>query len=954
MIDISFFKNRFLTFSVLFIVLLFNSITPVSAQADTFDDFVGFLKDVEDEIGMPLDQMGVPFNATQLKQSKGVITCLSNANGDTYETAICIDDFHDTSTGQQLSEQADLPSWLWDVVDSYILYMEKDYTGLAWSLGEAVVCAVINVWTGTDICGLIKELAQLAEDVLDIGKVLIEWLGKLGEAVVGAIKDAACAIGLGGCDDSPPIPPEVVLYKMMAPEIEAGLNKREEKYSGAFNSFLADLKSRVLKKANAEIKIFNDQVASTWIPQLDYYTQADVDKAGIRFIDTVNVRWSNDIIQRVDGERHIRIKAYANPANIDSLSRQVLDKYIPGGSDFKWMLIDKCTSDFKYDFGYDHIDRWKNMSLAVENIRAMQDSVQSNRELCTSFYDQNKTAFTDSAIRYVQNKVKCVDTGKDLFCYSLTAYDRCVAVMSSLDMEDICRVNMTNASMEAKKKIESMFRQKGSRFYKLPIQKQNNTLTEIPHSQAATAILPVSQEPLIFTCYRPTHLYFFNLFYQSLYGQLPQKILKPELQEDTSYHQLKIAVENAVKVINTGQYSGPDCTVITTVDPLLLETSDPQCFQDLQEKDPSFGFQAPSKKTGFSYSQKKMHLSIDGLETPTIFFDRAGFWGNQIKEKTRKTAITADSIRIEKIHPLDPITRTRLNRNSLRQNALSQVQTTAGSQLKKNVSQAIKTGSGQKVMSGSLPPGSKIPEIFSLKMSFRTQEPVRIKIRAASKPKVLFELRYRSAKGRPYRPVKNITHTFKRQGKMTILTLSPRMKGEYQIRIRANHTSPWGEWHTFRVTGRPARGLSMVSINPQPEPPGKLSVSERPGKKTIPIIREPHSNQTFLLTGKNISINARIAHIPKGKLAVKLQYKKRGHFTDVPLRIHKRHDLQGTILKFTLDRTGSYRLKVKLTNPGSQWTKWTVFKIDKKARIHMKNKRPGTAFQSTTLKPSFK
>ncbi|BCL61244.1 hypothetical protein DGMP_19370 [Desulfomarina profundi] len=954
MTELTFFKSKFMTLTIVFIVLLFNSTTPVPVQADDFDDFIGFLKDVEDETGMPLDKMGVPFNATQLEQSKGVITCLSNANGDTYETAVCIDDFHDTSAGQQLAEQADLPSWVWDVIDSYILYMEKDYMGLAWSLGEAVVCAVINVWTGTDICGLIEELAQLAEDVLDIGKVLIEWLGELGEAVVGAIKDAACAIGIGGCDDSPPIPPEVVLYEMMAPEIQAGLDKREEKYSGAFAAFLADLKNRVLGKVNAEIKNFNDQVSSTWIPQLDYYTQADVDKAGARFVDTVNVRWSNDIIQRVDKERHNRIKIYGNPANIDSLTREVLNKYIPEGSDFKWMLIDECTSDFKNDFGYDHIDRWKIMHLAVENIGIMQDSVQSNRELCTTFYDQNKTAFTASAIGYVQDKVNCVDTGKDLFCYSLTAYDKCVTVMGAFNRKDICRINMTNASLEAKKKIEAMFRQDGSRFYKLPIREQNNTLSEMQHSQAATAILPASQEPLIFTCYRPTHLYFFNLFYQALYGGLPQKLLKPELQEGTTYHQLKIAVENAVKQINKRQYPEINCTVMATVDPLLLEVIDPLCFQNLQDKNPSFDFQAPSKKPGFSYSQKKLNLSIDGLETPTIFIDMAGYWGNLIKNKIRKTEITADSIRIEKIHPLDPVTRNKLDRNSLRQNTLSGLQASAtGAQLKKNVNQAIRTGSNQKAMSGTLPSDSKIPVFFSLKTSFRAHQPVRFKIQTTSKRKVLFELRHRSGKGRQYRPVKNIAHTFKQQGTMAILTLSPGMGGEFQIRIRANRTSPWGKWHTFRVVGKPTRG-SEVSINPQPEPPGKPSVSKQLVKKTLPVIKEPHNNQTFLFSGRNVSINSRIAHAPGVKLVVKLQHKKRGHFIDVPLQINKRHDRQGTLLNFTLDLTGSYRLKVKLSDPGAQWTRWTVFNIDKKARARLKNKRPGTHFQPTPLKPSFK
>ncbi|WP_457577113.1 hypothetical protein [Desulfomarina sp.] len=953
MTDITFFKSKFFTLFVLLIVLLFNSTTPAPVQADTFDDFISFLKKVENETGVPLDELGVPFNATQLEQSKGIVTCLSNANGNTYETAVCVDDFHDTSTGQQISQQADLPSWVWDIVDSYILYMEKDYMGLAWSLGETVVCAVIHVWTGEDICKLIEELVQLAEDVLDIGKVLVEWLGELGEAVVGAIKDAACAIGIGGCEDSPPVPPEVVLYKMMVPEIQAGLNKREEKYSAAFISFLADLKSRVLKRVNAEIKSFNDQVSSTWFPQLDYYTQADADKAGARFVDTVNVRWSNDIIQRVDGERHARIKTYENPANIDSLSRQVLDKYIPGGSGFKWMLIDKCTSDFKNNFGYDHIDRWKNMHLAVENIQTMQDSVQSNRELCTTFYDQNKTALMDSAINYVQDKAKCVDTGNDLFCYSLDAYDACLTMMRALGIDNICRINMTNASQEAKKKIEAMFRKAGSRFYKLAVQQQSTSLSRTPHSQAVGGILPADDKPLIFTCYRPTHLHFFNQFYQSHYGQLPQVILTPKLQEDPAYHQLKTAVENAKITINTGAYGGTDCTVRATIDPLLLEASDPQCFQNLKEKDLKFGFEFPSKKPGFSYSPKKITPSIDGQETPTIFFDLAGFWDNLTKEKIRKTEITADTISIEKLNPLDPITRNRFDRNSIRKNAFSRIKTaTEGAQLKKNVNEAIKTGSGQKVMSGSLPSGSRVPQILSLKMSFRAQQPVRIKIRATSKRKIQFELRHRSAKGRPYRPVKNIAHTFKQQETMVILTLSPGMEGEFQLRIRADRTSPWGKWHTFRVIGKAPHG-SMVTINPQPEPPGKQSVSKRLNRKAIPVIREPHHNQTYLLTGRNISISARINHIPEGKLAVKLQYKKRAHFTDIPLRIHKQRYRQGTILKFTCDQTGLYRLKVKLTTPGSQWTKWTVFKIDKKVKTHLRNKQPGTGFQTTTIKPSF-
>ena len=247
--------------------------------------------------------------------------------------------------------------------------------------------------------------------------------------------------------------------------------------------------------------------------------------------------------------------------------------------------------------------------------------------------------------------------------------------------------------------------------------------------------------------------------------------------------------------------------------------------------------------------------------------------------------------------------------------------------------------------------------------SFRPGTPIAISIKNTPFSRVPFELRYRPAPGKAYQMVKHPKHSFKRINGVTSLRLELKQPGEYQLRFRANHKAPWTNWSSFQIMKNPAKAAALAQkmrvtpvtarmINPQPEPPGKVrrhQVHKTAGKEkkhpnTVasfspaatarnihiapPKIERPRNGQKFLLTGKNVQVQAQITYAGKQKIQVELQRQTGHRFSAIHPRMSFTKSHATTTATISLQQTGSYRLRVR-AGSNARWSGWTTFTVDK-------------------------
>lgn len=678
-----------------FWMALSSVLLPATVEAGDFDRFIGFVEELE---GLAQDAgVSLPISSQQARDVKGLVLCLENAGNNDVQIALCIDQFHATGAGSGISQQTGIPSWVWDMLDCYIYYRTGDYWSLAYKLGEAAVCLVLQVVTGgSDICGLIEELIKLANAVWDAANAIAQFFVSVGEAAYGVVKDVGCALGLGGCDDGPSSPPEAWVYALVfSNRLADGLAAREALDAAAFDHVVNQLKQNALHKPEPILSappppdLFGSQKMIYGM-----FTPGSVEKAADIYIYNVNIQWTADIASRVLAARSQTLNGYNTPQHLDQLAHMVLQSYTPrSGWNPQVPIINRCAEDLRIAGGYVHVDRWLQMNPVSKlgpQADQLRPTVKSNYELAGSFYNLIKN---DLAVRVRQYVIShyCQDLGGKLVAQTLDKHRNSLELLKPFHLESQCYANTNTCGIEARNLIIQEFKKKGTRYYGEPALAQVGFVNQT-----------VSFNPLVFTCYRPTHEHYFDHYYNTHFGDLPRKLLERVLKEEPAYMTLKAQVKAAVDQLN----SPKDYIAygIAGVDPLLVTAASFEDLAEAESTNTSFNFGPPSTKPGFEYSQKNFQQpTIDGRDTPLMYFDTVG----SLSSKVKALAKMKTKEKLDFIDPTDPITE-----NGSVQMVTNPVENQLAVKVDKLSPQTqvgqvdIQSGGGAtQPMSGTLPPG---------------------------------------------------------------------------------------------------------------------------------------------------------------------------------------------------------------------------------------------------------
>ena len=688
--------------------VLITLLSPVSAQADSYDTFVGFIEDVEDKSqgAFKLENTPLEISTEELREYKTIVNCLQDADNDV-AVAICVDMFNETSAGQKITAEAGIPSYVDNIIDAYIMYRTHDWWGLAKELGGIAVCIVLHVATGVDACGLIQALVDAANALWDAANAVWDWAKDIGGAAWDAVSGAYCDIVGWGCDDEPDTPAFVVVYNLaFHPRVKEGITAREEVDGNAYYNLVESIKKDALHKPDPIFPGASATVAS-WFAG-SFYPQS-VDQASQVYQNNVDVQWSNDILNRVVPERRQQMDAYGNPLNYLVLANLMLQDYekSPAAWNARRAIEQRCTDQFKNNFGYVHIDRWLYASISDPNIQKLKSDVPSNGKLCSQFFDINRNEFGQRARDYIVSKEICRDAGAELACSTVDDYKRCAQLLTPFGTQEHCKMTY-QAAAAVKAEIIEAFKQKGSRFYgSQGGQMQGIQLQGTAAKSISTASLNVQNldmiltQPLEFVCFRPSHAFYFDRFYEK-YANLPQQLLKKVLKVDPPYTTLVQAVKNAVDKINTTPaYMGMVVGVADPGrDPLVVATGTMNDVDTLKAANEDFGFEAPSTQPGFAFaSYTAFPDAIDGQDTPVIFHDLA----TKIKDSLKKDRLKVNPNVID--GKIDPITKPGFNQNIKQSVTTPQSVQVFKQQGIKNA--ALPQTAPTQPMSGTLPPGQQ-------------------------------------------------------------------------------------------------------------------------------------------------------------------------------------------------------------------------------------------------------
>lgn len=614
--------KRFLRSGLIYTLILSLCLTavPKPVQASPLDPFISFLEQVEGIVGPGK----LPFSSQQVRDVEGVIECLGNA-GNQVDVAICIDQFHDTASGQSAGGTIGIPDWVYQLLDCYIMYESHQYYDLALTLGEAAFCAVLSLTVSggsVNVCGLLEELVELAGTLWDAGKALVEWASSVGGDVYDAIKGAACGatFGLVGCDDEPETPPEVWVYTyIFDPKLAEGVAARKSQDQYAFDHLVDQL------RANAAA---NPPVYSIPLP-IDPYGMFEqvignacakpwaVDRAVKVFTATVNTMWTADLGQNVLPLRSERFNQYNNPTNVNFLTLEALQSFKLGQNwDPRTPVVKSCEQRFVNEYKFAPIDRWLGMVNELgPDAQKLKPAVQTNYALCNSFWELRKNDFASAVYDYIQQKY-CGSFGNGLMCSSVDKYRTCTGLLKPFGDNDKCGINTLTAGKEAADKVMQEITKLGTAF---------PNWQRIPPEST----FGLSGQPYKLVGHRPTHAYYCETIYQNYFRDIPTRLLSCSQNPDTAYKELVAAVNQAVVQINQ---QGASCQSGLFIDPLAVLAATPGTVNELQQENRNFGFKPPSLKPGFDYSTLGLPESVDGLKTPLIFYDLPGKLENMAKE----------------------------------------------------------------------------------------------------------------------------------------------------------------------------------------------------------------------------------------------------------------------------------------------------------------------------------
>lgn len=580
---------------------------PQQASADSFDKMITIL-----------DLIAPTFKGIKVQDiasSKAYINCLVNADND-IDVAVCTDNFQNTALGQMAASEAGIPSWFWDLLDLYIDIRTGDIWGAVEHLGSAAVCIVAQVLAeGYDVCGLIDELAELGDTLLDAAAAVGEFLADAGEALADAASAVGCAIGLGGCDK--PTPPEVRVYQwVFAPRIADAIVARTMVNPNAYTSLFTQLKENARHNPaiySVPSKTVTMGPVSMVVPPITTFSVAAVDIAAGAFDTAVEANWSSYVVSTALGELSSQRNGYNNPNQLRFLVNnatadfETLQRSNPGlriDQKLPELIVERCTKEFSETRKFAHVDRW----IASHQAQSMQlGNPKTNRDWCSQLWDQNKQAFVQPLRRYAADAY-CHENGSTLGCNSLNSYLSCTRLMGLIQQQGICSPS-NHVGREAATLINNDLQRRGSR------------LSCVIRNDSKG----VSQATVDLVCSRPTLGSACTATYQTLFAGLPVRLVHCVVEERPDYAALKTGFNATVKSLQQGKRIQIN---LDQVDPLVahVDASKEELLMALQQigGDPATGRAESERRAQSLRYEFQYNASIDGEDSPLYLRGRGG------------------------------------------------------------------------------------------------------------------------------------------------------------------------------------------------------------------------------------------------------------------------------------------------------------------------------------------
>jgi len=641
---------------IMIATLLLVGLSAPAAYADTVSDFISVYQDIEKYVP---PGSSLPISSGQLISAQSLFRCVDGGTN----VFVCIDDFSKTDSGKQMMKESELPSSVWSVLHAYAEYKKDNVWGVVYYLGEAVACAVVQVLTGgADICGLIQELINMGKAIWDAAVAAYEWFKDVGEAILGGLESAGCAVGICCCDDPPPPPPEwQVLYAgYFAPRLAEGLAAHKANYYGGLSLVIQKIKNDTHNK-------FSNQSFAT---------------ASAEFKKAVDGAWTAEVVPNGLNQINAKRVAYNTPQQVAQVAVTVVNKAKPDQE-----VTSRCYNDFS-GFGFGHFEFWVMSHAEL----AKKFAAEGNSSWCRKkFFEGNQALFAQQFKQYLQTH-GCTLVNNRLFCLTLENYQRCLTLMGSVNNQAICAANTSTVGKEAANQLVQNMVERGSNQQLYPC-----TVKAAPG--------PISLIPAQLICTRPAQTSHCNAINTELFGKLPQTLAVCQLQESFEYKTLREAVTAAHQQLRSRHMLIP--ITPSKFDPLIasVETSDSVSILQQDPINRTFSFPKPSTQNGFDYKVAfGPASSLDGTNTPQIIY--------QMPKPDFKKPEAAQHPKDKLTKPGDPRTNPDPTQNlqqglavnpALNSGTMSQaVQAQVGSAALQGGQQGQ-----QKVMSGSLPPGSQ-------------------------------------------------------------------------------------------------------------------------------------------------------------------------------------------------------------------------------------------------------
>jgi hypothetical protein len=594
----------------LFFILNLIMVVPQQAAADTFDDMIWVLNKVEKVSGPVFSGVSIQ----DIQSSKEYVNCLVNASND-IAVAVCTDSFHDTPLGQQAVSGAGIPSWFWDLLDLYVDLRTGDLWGAVEHLGKAALCIVAQYFSGgTDVCGLIEELVELGEDLLNAATAVGEFLADVGGAIADGAAAVGCAVGIGDCEKS--TPPEVRVYQwVFAPKIHDAVAAKKQVDATAYTVLFNQLKTNALHKP-AIYSIASQTITiggmTMTVPPVVNFSEKAVNIAAGSFDKAVDANWTSAVVTTALGDLSTQRNTFNNPnllrflvssatTDFEALQRTTpnlrIEQKLPG------LIIDRCTKEFSETRKFAHVDRWITSHQAQA---AQLGNPKTNRDWCTQLWEQNKQSFIP-ALRQYANDHFC----QGMSCTTITKYQSCVALMGLVGQQATCTPT-NQVGREAAGKISADFTIRGSL---IPCSIRNDSKGISP----ATAEL---------VCSRPTQGHECSATYQRLFPALPVKLVNCIVEERPDYTAQKNSFYATVKTL---QLSKRFAINIGQIDPLVahIDASKEELLAALQQTAATGGAVESNRGEAaqraqnlrFEYQQRS---TVDGENSPLYIRTRGG------------------------------------------------------------------------------------------------------------------------------------------------------------------------------------------------------------------------------------------------------------------------------------------------------------------------------------------